>query len=85
MELLAQLARKPSFTLAVAGCFRGVILHIVAAMTGPEDSGRPAGAEERRLHRIRAALVGTALIRMLDITPHARRCVVMNSSIYSPD
>ena len=70
MDLLANLARGPSFTLAVAGCFRGVVLHIVLAMAGSDPT--PPAEQLPGLARMRAALKAVALIRMLDITPHAQ-------------
>ena len=72
LGLLSSLARAPSYTLAVAGGFRGVVLHIVSAMADTEPRSHLA-ADLGVVARTREALNGAALLRMLDITPHAQR------------
>lgn len=84
MDLLSKLARAPSYTLAVAGGFRGVVLHIVSAMAGRELSTQ-LGVDDEDMARTRAALNGAALLRMLDITPHAQRWAILRSLSESED
>ena len=71
--MLATLLRGPSFTLAIASCFRGVALHITALAVATASSRIAGRTAEPQQLRVRAALEAVALIRLLDITPQALR------------
>ena len=74
LRMLATLVRGPSFTLAVASCFRGVALHIVALAISTTSSRAAARTAQPQQWRVRAALEAAALVRLLDVTPQALRC-----------
>ena len=69
---VARLAKGPSFTLAVTQAFRAVILHIASALMGLRSDSTSATPASSRVHD---ALKSVALIRLLDIAPHAQRLV----------